>query len=358
MVRYFYYLVFLNMLANIVIFVPRVLLTHRFEGSMMSIVLSVPIGFTLLYVFVKSIRQFPQQGLPEILKDHAPGWVRLTILIYFIHMWFLAGALTLIAFSEITKKYINPDVSSMYIVFAFIVVVGLIARLSSDSVLYCMEILILTNVPIIGWVLYKAITNTYMDYDAGMEIVTHIWNMPTWDTLSAGTYIFTGYTNLVIFNRLLHPHKKIPFLWSIPIIGTFVLLTSFLIPIGYHGTIAVNTYLYPWISASDSMRVEFGLVERVLFIFILLYTNISLAGAFIHWHVGFEFCKELFPRLKRKTLFSWVTLAVMGLATFLLGLKFNDESLFDMATFYLDLRFASEIVLVLTMFILARRKTM
>lgn len=110
--------------------------------------------------------------------------------------------ITLIAFSEITKKYINPDVSSMFIVLAFVIVVGLIARLSSETVLYSMEILLITNVPVIIWVLYKAITNESMQYDACMEIATHILNMPPWDTLSAGTYIFSGYTNLVIFNRL------------------------------------------------------------------------------------------------------------------------------------------------------------
>ncbi|MBP1961319.1 GerAB/ArcD/ProY family transporter [Paenibacillus aceris] len=358
MVRYFYYLVFINMLANIVLFVPRIFITHRFEGSMMALVLSIPIGFMLLYFFVKSITKFPGQGFPEILKKHTPGWVRICFLIYFIVIWYLAGMITLIAFSEITKKYINPDISSMFIVLAFVIVVGLIARLSSETVLYSMEILLITNVPVIAWVLYKAITNESMQYDACMEIATHILNMPTWDTLSAGTYIFTGYTNLVIFNRLLQPNKKIPFLWTIPIVGTFVLLTSFLIPVGYHGTMAVNSYIYPWISTSDSMRVEFGLVERVLFIFMLLYTNISLAGSFLHWHVGIEFVKELIPIQKDKPYFSWVIVGLMGGITFLLSFFFNDDSLFDFGTAYLNVRLFSEIALVLTIVILARRKTM
>jgi hypothetical protein len=356
MIRYFYYLVLLNMLANIILFVPRILLSHRFEGSMMSLVLSVPIGFTLLYVFVKSITKFPRQGLPEILKKHAPRWVRIFILSYFIVFWFLAGMITLIAFSEITKKYINPDISSMLIVLAFVIVVGMIARLKSESVLFSMEILLITNVPVIAWVLYKAVTNEAMHYDACFEIATHILNRPTWESISAGTYIFTGYTNLVIFNRLLKPNKKIPFLWTIPIVGTCVLLTSFLIPVGYHGTIAVNTFIYPWISTSDSMRVEFGLVERVLFIFMLLYTNISLAGSFIHWHVGVEFIKELFPSQKEKTYFTWAVVAVMGGVTFLLSYFFNDNSLFNFGTVYLNIRLVSEIALVILIVIFARRK--
>lgn len=61
--------------------------------------------------------------------------MRIFILIYFIVIWYLAGMITLIAFSEITKKYINPDISSMLIVLAFVIVVGMIARLKSESVL-------------------------------------------------------------------------------------------------------------------------------------------------------------------------------------------------------------------------------
>lgn len=154
-----------------------------------------------------------------------------------------------------------------------------------------MEILLVTNVPVIVWVLYKAVSNEAMHYDACLEIVTHILNRPTWDSISAGTYTFTGYTNLVIFNRLLKPNKNSltmddPDCWNLCFINKFS--DSCWLPWN-NG----REYLHiPWISTSDSMRVEFGLVERVLFIFMLLYTNISLAGSFIHWHVGVEFLKS------------------------------------------------------------------
>jgi hypothetical protein len=322
---------------------------------MMALLLSIPIGFTLLFLFVTSILKFPGQGLPEILKNHTPNWIRITILIHFIIMWFLAGAVTLIAFSEITKKYINPDISSQMMIIAFVILVGLIAKLNSETVLYTMEILIIINVPIIAWVLYKAMMNESMNYDACMEIASHIWNMPTWDSLAAGTYIFTGYTNLVIFNRLLRPRKRIPFVWTIPFIGAGVLITSFLIPVGYHGTMAVNSFIYPWISTSDSMRVEFGLVERVLFIFMLLYTSISLAGSFIHWHVCIEFFKDLLPSKKNKAHFSWIIIGIMGLITYVLNMLFNDETLYEFVVGYLNVRFVSEIVLVLMIVIIARR---
>ncbi|NQX65537.1 hypothetical protein HQN90_05295 [Paenibacillus alba] len=356
MYRYFYYLVFLNMLANIILFAPRILISHRFEGSTMAMLLSIPIGSTLLIVFVNSIRKFPGLGLPEILKNHTPNWIRIPFMIYFLSIWFVAGMITVISFSEITKKYINPDISSMVIAFAFICIIGLIARLRSDTILYSMEILIIMNVPFVLWVLYKAVTNNSMNYDACMEIVSHIWNVPTWDTFAAGTYIFTGYTNLVIFNRLMGTAKKMPFLWTIPIVGSCVLATSFLIPVGFHGTMNVNAYIYPWISTSDSMRVEFGLVERVLFIFMYLYTNISLAGSFIHWHVCLEFVKELMPRIKDKSYFSWIVIGVMGLTTYLFSYLFNDQTLYQTGVYFLNIRFASEIALVVTMFMLARRK--
>jgi hypothetical protein len=356
MIRYFYYLIFLNMLANIILFVPRILISHRFEGSMMSILLSVPIGFTLLYFFVNSISKFPGQGLPEIMKGRVPSWIRIAVLLHFIMLWFLAGGITLTAFSQITMKYINPDVSSFYIILAFVILVGLIARTRSESVLYSMEILLVLNVPIITWILYKTMTNESMNYDACIEIVTHVFHRPTWDTLAAGTYIFTGYTNLVIFNRIIGTKKRFPYLWFLPIIGFGVLVTSFLIPIGYHGTIAVNDYVYPWISTADSMHVEFGLVERMLFIFLLLYTTISLAGAYIHWHVCLELCKKLIPSQSDKAYFSWMIVGLFGLIVCVFYSYSNDETLYEFTVQYLNLRFASEIVLVCLLVFLARRK--
>ncbi|TXK85799.1 hypothetical protein [Paenibacillus sp. N3.4] len=106
------------------------------------------------------------------MKNRIPNWLRIIIMLLFISLWFLAGGITLIAYSEITKKYINPDVSSFYIILAFVLVVALISRTRSESVLYSMEILLILNAPIIAWVFYKAATNPSMNYDACMEIVT------------------------------------------------------------------------------------------------------------------------------------------------------------------------------------------
>ncbi|MCD1257989.1 GerAB/ArcD/ProY family transporter [Paenibacillus athensensis] len=356
MIRYFYYLILLNMLANIVLFVPGIFISRRFEGSILSVAIAVPIGYALIQVFMRALSAFPGQGFPEILRDTLPNWLGKPILVLFIGMWFSAGSLTLVTFTSMITTFINPDIPSWLTLFSLLCIVALIARLSSDSVLYTMEILLVLSTPMIMWILYKSLLNPSFRYDAVFEIVSHFRHWPTLDTLSAGTYIFTGYVNMIIFNRLFGPLTKLRFLWAVPIVGCGVLLTSFLIPIGMQGTIAVGDYTFIWSSTTDSMRIEFGIVERVMFIFILLYSCISVAGTFIHWHVGLEMTKGLLPGLSKSRYFTWIAVGFFSAVTLIFN-WYMDHHILDMVgRMWIELRFISEMALVALIFLLARRK--
>lgn len=53
--KYFYYLFLLNATINLINFVPRVLIMGRYDGALMSMAVSIPIGMVLLVIFVKLI---------------------------------------------------------------------------------------------------------------------------------------------------------------------------------------------------------------------------------------------------------------------------------------------------------------
>ncbi len=78
-----------------------------------------------------------------------------------------------------------------------------------------------------------------------MELGTHIFERPNIKALAAATYSFSGFTNLIIFNRVIK--EKIRY-WNFIIIlflGIFNLFTTFFIPIGFHGSDGAQEYLYP-----------------------------------------------------------------------------------------------------------------
>lgn len=81
-------------------------------------------------------------------------------------------------------------------------------------------------------------------------------------------------------------------------IGT--LFTTYFIPIGFNGFEGINELVYPWISTTDSIRMDYFIIERVLFMFLLFYLGIAFLSILIHWHAAVEFLKFTFNLEKIK----------------------------------------------------------
>lgn len=356
--RYLYYLVFLNMFVNIIFFIPNILISHRFEGALMAIFVSIPLSIGLMYLFLKYLARFPKQGLPEILEQCLFNGAHTLIKAMFGVLWFGTGLILLLAFIKINKDFINPDISRILILSLFLVLVCLASRLESTTLLFGLEILMLVNVPIILFVLIKSILNPHFSWDAIAEIGTHLLHVPSFDSLGAATFIFSGYTNMIIFHRVFGERLKGYHFGVFIIFGLLTLLTSFLIPIGFHGTYAANRYVNPWVVTADSMRIEFFIIERLVFPFIMLYFTIALISTIIHWHIAIEFFKKIPPtkwKQKGRIPISWYILFLFVAITFLSNYFLDEEKLISLSNIWLQIRLIGEFFLVTVLIYATRR---
>lgn len=358
--KYFYYLFLSNALINIINYVPRVLIDHRFEGALMSIFISVVIGTTLLVSFTKLIGNFPGEGVPELVLASLPKLIGIPLLTIFALLWYESGAITLVSFVDITLRYISPDVSPLFAIIVFLLLVTLSSRLTAESILYALETTIILNVPLVIYMLIKALVNPHFSWDAVMQVITHLWTAPNYSSIAGATFIFTGYVNLAIFNRAFKSMKPRHF-WMIPTSGLLILLITLLVPIGYHGTIGVEDQVYTWFSTADAIRSEFFVVERVLFIFYFTYLSLSLVSAVIHWHIALEIVKTFFFKKRTKNLKAasnkdWWILGPMALGTIGMGFWFDETELRIFGQWFLNVRLIGEVLLVGTMFVVYWRR--
>lgn len=355
--KYFYYLFLINALINIINFVPRGLIEERFKGGIMAMVAAVPIGLLLIYLFTRVISKFPGQGLPEIYSANFPRFLSSGMLAAHSLFWYIAGLITLISFVDVTMRYITSDVPPFLIMIGFLIVVCLSMRLTSDSILYALEVLIVLNVPVIIYVLLKAFFNPFFNWDAVMQVVTYSFKVPSYSAIADATFIFSGYINLVIFNRVFK-NLKVKHMFMLGVMGFLILLISFFIPIAYQGTIGVERHVYPWFSTADVMRTKNFIVERVLFFFYFTYLTLSLVSSIVHWHVSLELLKGIFKSKEGKKPnrgMDWWIIApfmIIALASMMTGQFIRNRA----GLWFLDIRLAAEVVLVCSLYIAYKRR--
>ncbi len=96
--------------------------------------------------------------------------------------------------------------------------------------------------------------------------------------------------------------------------------------------------------------MRFGVVERVFYVYLFLFTLVALTSIALHWHVGLELIKQSIP--KKAT--SPAVLTVFILMTLILLYSLNKGEIQLFTQFWLGGRFIVEILLVGTIFILSR----
>jgi spore germination protein KB len=342
------------MMTNIIIFIPKILITHRFEGTLMGILIAIPIGFFACIVFCKAISKFPEQGLPEIIDRFINRKVKIGILLLLSCSWMIAGLLTLLGFIDIVNRFINPEISKVFLIMIFLVAICFVLQLPTQKIMYLLEIIMFINVPLIMFIIFKSYTSDYLSWDSVYEVGTHIFERPNYKAIAAATFTFSGFENIIIFNRLFKNEIKMRNFIVVLLLAIFTIFTSFFIPIGILGADSVNEFLYPWISTSDSLRIIYGPIERVIFLFLMFYISITLISVSVHWHVAFELVKGI-PKGEIGKKMKWVIFAIVGCITIIVGLEVNALQIIKIAENWLIGRLGIKILIVILIFFLARR---
>ena len=353
--RYFLYLVILNMLTNVIIFVPKYLIQYRFDGLILSMLLAIVIGIGLMYLDTIVYARFPGQGLPEILDLGLNKPLKIFVLVGFSFFWFIAGLISLLGYIDILHRIINPELSKVWLLVAFLVVLGFVIQLPTQKVMYLLEIILLLNVPFIGFVFIKAVTSDYLNWDSIFEVGTHAATVPKLNPVAVASYVFSGYANIIVFNRLFKEKIKSINFVIIFFVSLLTLFTSVFVPIGMHGSDGVQEYIYPWIMTADSLRLPYSPVERVVFLFLMLYINITLISVSVHWHVAFELMKGVYKSKKSKTNNRLLMAFFFGLSI-LAVLRVDSMHPELISMYWLIARFFVEIIAIIGFFFFLRRK--
>nr|WP_211184382.1 GerAB/ArcD/ProY family transporter [Paenibacillus lemnae] len=353
---------------NLVNFVPRILIGDRFDGAVMGVMLAIPIGMLFMYLFVRMITKFPGQGFPEIFAKYLPGWLGKLILFLLAFVWFSASSVTLVGFMDVTGRYISPDVSPYTILIGFLAVVCLGARRSSESILYALEIILFIMVPLIVYMTYRAISSPYFQWDAVKQVLTYFWTAPTLTSVAAATYIFSGYANVVIFNRVFQK-LRVRHYWAIALIGGMTAVMAMLAPVGFLGAEGAGFHVYPAFSTVDSLRIRYFIIERMIYIFYVVYLCLSLVNSIIHWHVAKEMVlgaiekpvsrsQDRGPSQKKRDTKEWWILAFFSAAV-MVGASLMDQFSNNLiGIWFLNMRLWAELLLlILLAFCVLRRRS-
>ncbi|WP_257985487.1 spore germination protein [Bacillus sp. V5-8f] len=353
--RYYFYIVLMNMTLNIILNVPMVLVEHRFNGSLMSILLSIPIGSLLAYLFTKGMSRFPNKDLPAILNKHLPGWVCKPFLVFLALMWIASGSFALISFSYLIKLYLMPEMSLPLISGLFVAVFIYGAVRQTTSLLYKTEITMLFAFPVVLFIIFKAMRSDLFNPVHIARMLHYTWEMPTYSSLASATYLFIGYINLAIFNKYIDSKKVLNYFWIIPVIGTGILFSSFFIPIGFFGINAVSDIVLPWIMAADSLRMELGFIERTVFLLLFFYLLMTFLFGMVTWHIGMELLKGAVQKLQKKP-WGLLFLLIAGGLTILLQAQLNHREFFGIVKYWFNFRFVVEVILVVMVYLLSLRR--
>ncbi|XJZ28802.1 GerAB/ArcD/ProY family transporter [Bacillota bacterium Lsc_1132] len=353
--RYFLYLVLSNMMTNTIIFVPKILIEDRYDGAVMGIIIAIPLGLVLMIISSKLMGKFPEQALPELLEKTFGNKFKIAVLICLACIWYSAGLITLLGYIDIINRYINPEIGQFLLMLPFLGSILFVIQLTTQKVMYLLEMILFINTPLIVFLIFKAYTSENLNWNSILEVGTHWLAPPNFEAVAAASYAFSGYANVLIFNRLFKEKIKNRNFVAIFFLVIFNLFTTFFIPIGIHGADGAQEYLYPWISTADSLRMTYGPIERVIFIFLMFYLSITLLSVSVHWHVTLEFLKGLSANgLSNKQ--KWLILVIFSGLSILAVLNITTLQLIQFVDYWLQLRVGVEISIILLIFIIGRRQ--
>ncbi|GAA4837383.1 hypothetical protein GCM10023310_13620 [Paenibacillus vulneris] len=340
---------------NVMLFVPHILIKERFNGAVMSILIAIVCGTVVSIVTTSCFLRFPGMGLPEILHQYLPPAVAIPLIVLAGLTWITGGVLVIYNFTRTMGMFFNPEMNEFSFLLLIVAACIFAGSRSSRSVQFSLEMLLLLVAPICVFILYKSVTDDQLSWDAMRVVAGYVDRAPTFESIAAASFLFSGYLNIQLFNRLNTKPIKFKYRWIIPVLGTGFAFSSFFIPIGFHGTMAAEQYIFVWSVTADSMIMKYGFIQRVLFIFLVIFTILSLMFVMNTFHCAMEFFKGCSPRHKPKAeempvpLSNWILCTVFGGLSFVYSLWANEQRNQWATGWWLIARFCVEVFAMFVM---------
>ncbi|WP_407870690.1 hypothetical protein [Paenibacillus sp. P36] len=362
MSRYTYYHVLYVGMINIMMFVPTLLIRDRFNGAISGMLIAMVIGTIISFVMMACFEKFPGLGFPEICDLYLPRWfTTINSLFVGLFIWLPAGIIVIYAYSETARMFFYPDVNPYINLFLMVSAALWASTRSTRSVQFIHEIMMLIISPLLFLFLVKAMVNENFSWDAIRYVAGYVNKPPSFMTIVSATFLFSGHFSLVLFNRLHVEGFRFRNRWVVPLFGCFFLLVTFFVPIGFHGTVGVGDYVYIWSMTADSMIMEYGFINRVLFVFLLLFTGLSLLFVMNTWHTTIMLIRYVINRSVAveeepvPKMNIWLALGA-GILSFIFMRFVNVERNQVISEIWLIARFFTEIIFIFMMLYFVWRK--
>jgi len=359
--RFYYYLILINMIANIISAVPTILLYYREDGAVSALIVGAMLGLVIVVIYTKFFNAFPGMTFPELLVKTMPKWFYYPLLCFMAIMWFVAGASTLITYTFLLIRYLTPDIPIILLGLTLIVSIIFGCFMKTDRVLYTIEIIFLINFPIIIFIIIKAYTSKSLNWDFIKAAMLHVVEMPNMNVITACIFLSLGVVNLVIFNRFFTQKQNFGLkqIMVVAFISIATIFTTYFIPIGFHGLKSIEEMIYPWVATSDSMRMKFFLIERLVYVFLLLYLSMAFLSILIHWHVAVELFKFVFrlEKIKYKDIPIGYLIIILFFtaASLFLIVTLTEYQLFQYSKYFFNLTAVNFFGMIFLLFYIARR---
>ncbi|WII38345.1 hypothetical protein [Paenibacillus thiaminolyticus] len=352
MSRYQFYLFILCGLISPALYLPRALLQARYDGAIASAGIAMVLGLVMSCLFKASLKPFHDLSLKEIIERHVPRPIGMIMFQVLGLTWFAAGASVLLTICYVIKGFINPNMDFYVLLFCFLIAVCWASLRASIAILYNLELWIFIITPILGLIWIKAARTSTFSWDAVFTMNDYVLNAPSWNGIAVASFLFSGYISLSVGQATLRGGGIR--LWWIPVLGSIVFGAVVFIPIGIHGTEAVDQYIHIWVNTADSIQFKYGVIERGVFLLLFSYIIMSLIFAATSWNAAAEWMSGGFqsrPVHIKRILVGFAAIAVLAASYYV-----NEKQIITLSHYWFSLRFAAELVLVAVMVGIGRRE--
>ncbi|WP_430509151.1 GerAB/ArcD/ProY family transporter [Gottfriedia solisilvae] len=353
--RYVTYLFYLNAVLCITVFVPQIMYKNSLNGSISSICLAIIVGGCFIYILQKVFAQFPEQNINQILKHAIPNWLRKFYIIYSLIFWYLTGVLFISAITQVIKIFINPETPLMITYFIFLTLIIFAIVLKTESLLFVTELVVISHIPIVLFVNIRFFSDPYVFKDSIYQSLTYFKHFPKFNSFTAAMFVFTGFSNLIIFNEKINIKliKKRDIL-GIFLFGIFILLSIYFIPIGYLGVKGATKTVFIWLSTVDSMHFDYLFVERVIYIILFVQIFCSLIYIILCWHTSLELFKTI--NLHYGGMYKWILISFFICITTIIQLLIRDLDILKYFIIFFNYSAISNFLLVILLLFVSKRK--